>query len=231
VSEPKRVSLAYLGTGDALSLIEVLAQAALVCFPTDTLYGVGGVLRPSVGERVYAVKGRAADKPLQVVFPTVEALVGSVPLEGALLEAIRRLLPGGSTLLLPYPEGFEYPPPGVVEAHGGAGRGRAVETLGVRVPRWPEPARVLGALTFPLLASSANPSGAPPAASLEEVDAEILHACDLLLDAGPVAGTPSTVGDMTAFADRGAWRVLRAGAVSEEEVRQMLARKRPDLPR
>ena len=90
---------------------------------------------------------------------------------------------------------------------------------------------MLGALTFPLLALSANPSGGPPAARLDQVDEEIRAACDLLLDAGAVAGAPSTVVDLTAFADRGAWHVLRAGAVRENHVREMLARERRDLPR
>lgn len=231
MSRPRRIALADLGPNDAKDLIGLLAGAELVCFPTDTLYGIGGALGPAVGERVYAVKGRAGEKPLQVIFPSVEALVDAVPLEPALLDAVRRLLPGGLTLLLPYPEGFDYPPPGAVEEPAGAGRGQAIETLGVRVPHWPEAARVLGALTFPLLASSANRSGAPPAARLDEVDEEILAACDLLLDAGPVAGSPSTVVDLTALAGRGAWRVLRTGAVSEDQVREMMARERGDLPR
>jgi L-threonylcarbamoyladenylate synthase len=231
VSGRRRVVLADLGPADGLHLIDLLAGAELVCFPTDTVYGIGGLLRPTVGRRVYEAKGRAADKPLQVVFPSVEALIGAVAMAGRTLDAVRRLLPGGLTLLLPYPAGLDYPPPGKVEAAGRARRGGEVETLGVRVPRWPETARVLGALSLPLLASSANVSGARPARSLDEVDAEIRAACDLLLDAGPVAGAPSTVVDLTSYEDDGRWRVLRPGAVSAEEIREMLARRRKDLPR
>jgi L-threonylcarbamoyladenylate synthase len=230
VSEKVRLALADLGPVDSLRLIELVAGASLVCFPTDTLYGVGGLLRPATGERIYDAKRRSADRPLQVIFPTVEVLVDTVAMGDETLAAVRRLLPGGLTLLLPYPAGLEYPPPGVVEAAGKRGQGRAVETLGVRVPRWPEAARVLGALTLPLLASSANLSGAMPARSVAEVDAEVLAACDVVLDAGPVAGVASTVVDLTAFEDTRRWRVLRAGAVSEGEVRETLARRRDDLP-
>jgi L-threonylcarbamoyladenylate synthase len=230
-SGQRRVALADLRAADALGLIDLVARADLVCFPTDTLYGIGGLLRPSVGRRVYEVKGRAAEKPLQVVFPTVESLIGAVAMGRRTLDAVRRLLPGGLTLLLPYPEGLDYPPPGRVEAVGRARRRREVETLGVRVPRWPEAARVLGALSLPLLASSANVSGARPARTPDEVDAEIRAACDLLLDAGPVAGVASTVVDLTAFEEGRRWRVLRPGAVIEDEIREMLQRRREDLPR
>jgi L-threonylcarbamoyladenylate synthase len=230
VSGQRRVVLADLGPADALRLIDLVANAALVCFPTDTLYGIGGLLRPSVGQRVYEAKRRAADKPLQVIFPTVEALVDAVALGRRTLDAVRRLLPGGLTLLLPYPVGFDYPPPGKVEGSG-RDRRREVETLGVRVPRWPEAARVLGALSLPLLGSSANVSGAPPAHTLEEVAADVRAACDLLLDGGPVFGAPSTVLDLTAYEEARRWRVLRPGAVTEDEVREMLRRRREDLPR
>jgi L-threonylcarbamoyladenylate synthase len=150
-------------------------------------------------------------------------------LGGRTLAAVRRLLPGGLTLLLPYPGGLDYPPPGKVGAPGEAGR--EVETLGVRVPRWPEAACALGALGLPLLGSSANVSGAEAARSLDEVDAEIRASCDLLLDAGPVPGAPSTLVDLTAYEQSGRWRVLRSGAVSEDEVREMLQRGREDLLR
>ncbi len=88
----------------------------------------------------------------------------------------------------------------------------------MRVPAWPATARLLAGLAGPLVASSANESGAPAARSLDEVPAELRAACDLLLDAGPLAGTASTVIDLIDYEERGAWRILRAGAVSEEAV-------------
>jgi L-threonylcarbamoyladenylate synthase len=195
--------------GRAELLTQVLA-AGLVCFPTDTVYGVGGALRLDVVEAVVRAKGRAGDKPLQVIFPTVAALVAAVAPPPRLLAVFDRLLPGGVTLVIPYPSGFECPPPG----QGRGGR----PTMGVRVPAWPEAARLMEALDGPLVASSANHSGAPAARSLDQVPAELRAACDLLLDAGPLAGTASTVVDVSEYEEGGAWCVLRAGAVSHETV-------------
>ena len=64
--------------------------ARLVCFPTDTVYGVGGVVTPTVRDAVIAAKGREAGKPLQVIYPTVELLEA---VTGARAPAARRRAP------------------------------------------------------------------------------------------------------------------------------------------
>ena len=96
-------------------------------------------------------------------------------------------------------------------------------TLGVRVPLWPAGAAALADLPFPLLASSANPSGGDAPGSLDEVDPDLLAACDLVLDAGPVDGVASTVLDLSVFEETGRWRILRAGAAGDDEVAALLA--------
>jgi L-threonylcarbamoyladenylate synthase len=209
--------------------------ARLACFPTDTVYGVGGTLSPATVAAVIAAKGREEDKPLQVIFPNRELLLATLPLERRLTDACLRLLPGPVTLVVPYPEGFTCPPPGEV-AHEekrlvGKARSAVVRTLGVRVPRWPAPARLLETLTFPLVASSANRSGAPAPATLAAIDPAVLAACDLALDGGPAGGVASTVVDLTRYEQAGDWRVLREGAWSAADLDERLTRRRDDLPR
>jgi L-threonylcarbamoyladenylate synthase len=209
VAEPL-IRLADVADEQRGELIRRVLAARLVLFPTDTVYGVGGALRGDVVDAVVAAKGREGDKPLQVIFPTVAALAAAVAPPPLLRAVFERLLPGGVTLVIPYPAGFEWPPPG----QGRGGR----PTLGVRVPAWPQQASLLEALDGPLVASSANRSGAPAARRLDEVPADLLAACDLVLDAGALAGTASTVIDVSEYTEGGAWRILRAGAVSEETV-------------
>ena len=218
MSGPERVALAGLRDVGAAALGRRIAAARLVCFPTDTVYGVGGAPTPLVGEALVAAKGRDPDKPLQVVFPSLRLLEDRVELAPALRAACRALLPGPVTLVVPYPAGWRFPPPG-----RGATVAGEVATLGVRVPDWPAAARVMGSLAEPLLASSANRSGAPPPASLDHVDPALLARCDLVLDAGPLAGVASTVVDLTTYPLTGAWRVLRSGVWDEHRIAARLA--------
>jgi L-threonylcarbamoyladenylate synthase len=225
VSGP-RVDLGGADDADGPRLAGLIAAARLVCFPTDTVYGVGGLVTPAVRDAVIAAKGREAGKPLQVVYPTRELLEASLALGPRLLGAVRRLLPGPFTLLLPYPPGLAFPPAGEVphRTNGVWGvKETTAATLGVRVPAWPASARSLAALPFPLLASSANPSGGAAPRSVDEVDGGLLAACDLVLDAGPVSGEASTVVDLSLYAADGAWRILRRGAVDEKGVAALLA--------
>jgi L-threonylcarbamoyladenylate synthase len=220
-----RIDLAGSGGPDARRLAGLLAAARLVCFPTDTVYGVGGLVTPAVREALIAAKGRDEGKPLQVIYPSLELLEVSFALGPRLRGAVRRLLPGPFTLLLPYPPGLAFPPAGEVP-HRSQGmwgvKTRNVATLGVRVPAWPPAARVLGELPFPLLASSANPSGGEAPRSADEVDGGLLAACDLVLDAGAVSGEASTIVDLSVYASEGGWRILRTGTVDQKGVAALL---------
>ena len=162
-------------------------------------------------------------------------LLAAIPMGPVLRDACLRLLPGPVTLVLPYPEDFTVPEPGEVVHERrrlvGKDERRVIRTLGVRVPRWPAGARLLETLAFPLLASSANRSGEPPARTLGEVDAGVLAACELALDGGPAAGAASSVVDLSVYEETRRWRVLRAGAWAEDEIRERLSRRREDLPR
>ena len=234
MSAARRIDLTAVGAVEAFGLAATLAEARLVCFPTDTVYGLGGVLSPAAVEAVVTAKGREPSKPLQVVFPSRELLLATVSMGRRLRDACRRLLPGPVTLLLPYPEDWSVPPPGEVRVvrHRRFARDEStiVRTLGVRVPRWPGDARLLETLPFPLVASSANLSGERPAATLDEVDPAVVEVCDLLLDAGPVAGVASGVVDLCTYEDDGRWRLLREGPWDAATIDDLLTKRREDLP-
>jgi L-threonylcarbamoyladenylate synthase len=239
----RSLDLERLDTAAEAALAAAIAAAGHVCFPTDTVYGIGGVVSPATAAAIARVKGRRPDKPLQVVYPTMDLLLAGVALTPAVAAAARRLLPGPFTLVVPYPDGMVFPPPGAVEwpaeagggdrdevaaEAGGGGRDEVaaavvVRTLGVRVPDWPRAARALARLPFPLLASSANPTGAPDPLDLASVVPDVRSACELLLDAGPTSGVSSTVLDLSGLQAGLGFRVLRSGAVGAAEIAAILA--------
>jgi L-threonylcarbamoyladenylate synthase len=192
---------------DAAAFERCIAAGGVVVFGADTVYGLAcdPDSRAAVA-RLYALKGRAPDKPSAVMFFDLEPAVAALPELGPRTRALMaRLLPGGLTLLLPDPQ-RRFP------LAGG-------EALGLRVPDVP----ALRAVRRPVLQSSANATGAPDARRLADVPEAIRAGADLVLDAGELPGTPSTVIDLRGFEDAGEWAVVRAGAVPAEAVERAVA--------
>jgi L-threonylcarbamoyladenylate synthase len=195
--------------GQVAEFEEVVAGGGLAVFPTDTVYGLG--THPDSVEgthRLYWIKGRSPDRPAAVLFFDLERALAELPEIGARTqEALGRLLPGPVTVLLPNP-GTRFP----------LACGAEPSRLGLRVPKLDDKLAKLGAVTVPILQSSANPTGEGDPRSLEEVDPRIRRGADIELDAGVLPGTPSTVIDLTSYEEQGAFEVLREGALSAEVV-------------
>jgi len=182
-----------------------IAAGGVAVFPADTVYGLAcdPTSREAIA-RLYALKGRPADKPAAVMFFSLERALDALPELGPRTRrALEALLPGAVTLLLPNPLA-RYP----------LACGHDPWTLGLRVPA----PGALADVAVAVMQSSANPAGGADPRSLDEVDAAIRDGADLVVDAGPLPGTPSTVIDVRAYGSHGTWEVLREGALSRAEV-------------
>lgn len=187
-----------------------IATGGVAVFPADTVYGLAcdPTSREAVA-RLYALKGRPADKPAAVMFFSLERALGDLPELGPRTrDALEALLPGALTLLLPNPLA-RYP----------LACGHDPWTLGLRVPA----PGVLADVTVPVMQSSANRSGGADPRSVAEVDDAVRAGADLVVDGGPLPGTPSTVVDLRAYASHGRWSVLREGAVERDGIAAALA--------
>jgi L-threonylcarbamoyladenylate synthase len=198
------------GAPDADGFARCIAAGGVAVFPADTVYGLacdpenGGAVA-----RLYALKGRPPTQPSAVMFFDVALALDALPELGARTRALlERLLPGGVTLLLPNPAG-RFP----------LACGRDRHTLGLRVPA----AGVLAGVTTPVLQSSANLSGGADARRVDDVPAAIRNGADLVVDAGELPGTPSTVIDLRRFEAAREWEVVRAGAVGHGAVARAVA--------
>lgn len=201
-------------TGEQIAEFErVIAEGGLAIFPTDTVYGLG--THPDSVEgthRLYWIKGRSPDRPAAVLFFDLERALAELPEVGPkTAEALGRLLPGPITVLLPNPA-TRFP----------LACGAEPDRLGLRVPALGDRLTKLADVSAPILQSSANPTGERDPRSLEEVDPRIRRGADIELDAGVLAGTPSTVVDLTRYENERDYDLLREGAVSEAELAQTL---------
>jgi L-threonylcarbamoyladenylate synthase len=166
-----------------------LREGGLAILPTDTVYGIGcAASHRDACTRLYACKSRTPDQPTAVVLGSVGNLLENVlpELVGRAGVLCRRVLPGPVTLVVPNP--------GRRFAHlCGTTPGR----IGVRVPVLaPDVARLADAVGG-LALTSANLRGEPPPARLADVPAELRGLCSVEVDAGELAGTPSSVIDVT----------------------------------
>ncbi len=173
-----------------------LRAGGLVIFPTETVYGLAADPdQPAALESLFVAKGRPAEKPIALFAATVDQVRASgADWPPAAERLAARFWPGPLTLVLP----------------------RAGGPIGFRIPDHPLPLALLARLGRVMAVTSANVSGAPPVRDGVEAERVFAETDLLILDAGPVGGgVPSSVVQV----DREGWRVLRAGAVSEEALR------------
>jgi L-threonylcarbamoyladenylate synthase len=204
-----------LTAGDAETFERCIAVGGVALFPADTVYGLA--CEPDNREavaRLYALKGRSPRKPAAIMFFSPELALAALPELGPrTVVALHALLPGAVTLLLPNPA-RRFAPAG----------GPDPQTLGLRVPAWPQALAALASVSWPVLQSSANVAGGPDARTLAEVPAAIRAEADLVLDGGELPGTPSTVVDLRRFELDATWSIVREGAVPSGAIGDALAR-------
>jgi L-threonylcarbamoyladenylate synthase len=163
-------------------------------------------------DRLYRIKGRPPARPAAVMFFDRDLALGALPELGPRTRAaLERLLPGAVTAVVPNPA-RRYP----------LACGPAPDRLGLRVPALGGELAPLASVRWPVLQSSANPSGGADARRLSDVDPRIRSAVDVELDAGELPGTPSTVVDLTGYESDGTFDVLREGAVAHAQLAELL---------
>ena len=173
--------------------VAALRRGEPVVLPTDTVYGLccdAATREPT--ERMYALKRRDLSQPSALLAATVGGLLAAVPeLEG------QPVLTGPYTLILPNP-GRRFP----------WICGTTPEAIGVRVPDLPEAAATVVREVGVVVATSANLHGGPDPRRVEELDPALRAGVGAVVDAGELAGAPSTVISLTGPEPR----VLREGA-------------------
>ncbi len=163
------------------AVVDVLRlPGAVLLLPTETVYGL--VCRandPAAVEQIYRLKARDARKVLGWFIGDWRKLEQYGVRLGGLPERLaQKYCPGPITIIAPRdPEG----------------------TVGFRIPDHPLLLAVLSKIDFPLAQTSANLSGRPNAATVQQALAELTGEVALAVDAGaiPAGAAASTVVDAT----------------------------------
>lgn len=198
----------------ALTAAHVRELGAVVAFPTETVYGLGGSALDdkSVGA-IYAAKNRPADNPLIVHVASVDQIqrliltqLHSIPAVYSRL--IEKFWPGPLTILLPIEAGS--PVLSLVTA--------GQTTVGVRMPSHPIARALIALSDTPLAAPSANASTRPSPTLASHVLHDLDSRIPYILDGGACAvGVESTVVDGLVSPPM----LLRPGGISAEQIREV----------
>jgi len=198
---------------------QAIARGEVIVMPTDTVYGIAAdAFTPQAVQRLLDAKGRGRDQPPPVLVSgqaALAALVEEIP------EPVQRLVdafwPGGLTIVLPAQPSLSWD---------------LGDTLGTVAVRMPDQRVALELLeeTGPLAVSSANLTGHDAATSADDAQRMLGESVSVYLDAGrSPGGVASTIVDATSLVQRGRdealeprVRVLREGAVSREQLREIL---------
>ena len=179
--------------------------------PTETQYalsalaGQGGAIM-----HLFALKGRSDEQALPIFLPDLSWLeIVAEEVSAAARALAEEVWPGALTLVL---------------QRNGKWRSLAVpgKTVAVRIPNHPVALALLAAVAEPITGTSANRHGEEAAVEPEAVSATFGEAVEVLPPMGVMPdGRASTILDCTGPEPR----VLRAGAVSDEQIRDVLARQ------
>lgn len=192
--------------------VQILQHGGLVAVPTETVYGLAANgLNSDAVDSIFAVKGRPPNKALSLLVPDKYSLYKyceNVPDEAFTLADA--FWPGPLTIVLKAKSII----PSNVLAGG--------DTVGLRCPDHPVTLKLLEKANIPLAAPSANPFSKTSPKSASEVLGYFDGLISAVIDGGRCSiGIESSLIAM----DKRPYRVLRDGALSKEQIADVLASK------
>jgi tRNA threonylcarbamoyl adenosine modification protein (Sua5/YciO/YrdC/YwlC family) len=167
-------------------VVEMLAQGAVIAYPTDTVYGIGcDIFSKSGIERIYQLKDRSRKKPLSFICSDLKDISRYAQVTDPAFRIMRRFLPGPYTFIL---EATKEVPRIMMSKR---------RTVGIRVPSHPICLGLVQELMHPIISTSANVSSEASLCHPREIHDKMGKVLDLVIDGGPLPNTPSTVVDLS----------------------------------
>lgn len=187
----------------------ILREGGLVAMPTETVYGLAGDARSTAAvARIFAAKGRPADKALIVLIPDLAAARRLAAFDARAEALAVAFWPGPLTLVLPRHATAGLAPP--VTA--------GLASVALRVPGHAVARALLAAFGGPLAVPSANLSGSRSPTSPGDIRATLGGRIAAILEGGPCPlGVESSIVSLV-----GPATLLRPGAISRAALEGVL---------
>ncbi len=204
--KPERLDLEEILLSDQSSepyvrMVEKIRQEALFVYPTDTIYGIGGIASDRVREKIYQAKKRKPGNPLILIAGNVTIFSENNVVLNKRAELLAEAFwPGNLTLILSV-----------------AGSSK---TVAARVSDHPFLQRLAQDVRMPLFSTSANISGTKYVNDPETIYYLFSDSIDFMVDAGVLpTSSPSTVVDVSRT---DTYTIVREGVVSSDAVLKIL---------
>jgi tRNA threonylcarbamoyl adenosine modification protein (Sua5/YciO/YrdC/YwlC family) len=171
-------------------IADLLRSGGVIAYPTDTLFGLGCLVsQKKAVERIFEIKRRDGRKPMSILCANMEMLCKYTRhLDTPTFRVLKHMFPGPYTALLPASR--------EVPRHLQS-KGKAHPVVGLRIPDHPFCLAITKLLGEPIVTTSANFSGEPTLNSAWEIEEELGHTLDMVIDCGEPLGEPSTIVDLT----------------------------------
>lgn len=162
---------------------KLLREGALVAFPTETVYGLGGLATSELAAKaIYEAKGRPSDNPLIIHIATPEEAEPYAVTNETYYRLARQFMPGPLTVILPKKDTIP------LSVTGG------LDTVAVRCPSHPVARALISATGAPIAAPSANRSGRPSPTCAAHVREDLTGRVAAIIDGGECeVGLESTI--------------------------------------
>ncbi|CEG11556.1 conserved hypothetical protein [groundwater metagenome] len=173
-------------TSDLNLAIKFIDEGKIICYPTDTVYGIGCRINfiESV-KKIFEIKKRDITKPLSVAIHDLNTAKEFVKLDEKTEKFIKENLDNSYTFIVPKTDKIS----DIITSNKDA--------VGIRIIN----NEIVKSLTekYPIITTSANISGNPPAKNFEEIDERIKNKVDLILRGECKYKIPSTIIDLRNF--------------------------------
>ncbi|MDP2631575.1 MAG: L-threonylcarbamoyladenylate synthase [Candidatus Uhrbacteria bacterium] len=168
--------------------LKTLEEGGVIVFPTETSYGLGcDATDVNAVKRIFSIKGRPESKGLPVLIPSGARAGEFIEFSGAVADLAQKYWPGALNIIASIAKDS----PIALECSNNG-------TQSVRASSHPFAATLVRRFGKPIVATSANVSGAGEAYSVRDVKANFIDSAekpDLFIDGGdlPVQAPSTTV--------------------------------------
>lgn len=176
---------------------DLLRHGAVICYPTDTGYGIGcDIFNAKAIRQVELLKRRPPNKPFSFMCSDLKNISEFAHVSNTAYRLLKKNLPGPYTFVLP---GTKLVPKVMTTKQ---------KTVGIRVPENAICRALLAEFGAPIINTSLPLSDdVSPPTEAYEIDELIGNRVDLIIDGGSVYPDPSSVIDLTGDTPE----ILRAG--------------------